>query len=464
MFLLCIYNQEPQIQTEDEVVEISSTEAVDDSIPFTNILGTTGISTVKSVYGLSGKGINIGVIDYFTNKKYDDYLDVSKITLLSDGNNLLNEYAVHGNKITATILGYKDVKTGTKVEGVAPSSKVFWYECDAGFSPVKNAIEQFLYNNCSIVNLSCGWPEVENGEVIYNHYSSLAKYFDYVIYHHCLHIVSCSSNTSCTTIASGNMAYNAIMVGYCDMDGNSIPKANDYSSLSQSPYKPDLVSPFSKVKMFYNQETNEYVVASGTSYASPTVAGTVALFCEMSSTLKVFPHLMKSLIMSGTYITSEMVQMGASYSAENDNTIALNHEYGAGKLNAVNSYDIISNHNFSFGSLHPDTPKTAITTNKLYPKTDYDLRVSLCYSKRTTFSSSNNSTYSYDLDDLYLKVTTPSGKVYKSAYKYDNKQMVTFPTTESGYYNIEVGRSSNQNSGASVLIGVSYALVRRQTK
>ena len=83
------------------------------------------------------------------------------------------------------------------------------------------------------------------------------------------------------------------------------------------------------------------------------------------------------------------------------------------------------------------------------------VRVCAVWDKPNTVSDSHSSgtITSPNIDTFMLKVTAPNGSIYTSYYAYDNKSMVSFISSGSGNYTIQLIRQ-----GTAVNDSVSYAL------
>lgn len=142
-------------------------------------------------------------------------------------------------------------------------------------------------------------------------------------------------------------------------------------------------------------------------------------------------------MLASTEVSDAMAETGDMLTS-GTNRIALNHEYGAGMVNALSLCSIASYGYYNTGLVSTTNTVDTFTVNFSRTLTSKSHRFCLCWDKVNT----DNGQYSFTsepLNSLYLKVTTPSGLVYISDYQHDNKQMVSFNASESGTYTIEIG-------------------------
>lgn len=70
------------------------------------------------------------------------------------------------------------------------------------------------------------------------------------------------------------------------------------------------------------------------------VTGAVAQLCQISSSLKLNPRLIKAVLLAGTKITDSMNE--DEVITQTGGNIALSKQYGSGMLNVINSYALYS--------------------------------------------------------------------------------------------------------------------------
>ena len=259
------------------------------------------------------------------------------------------------------------------------------------------------------------------------------------------------------------------MVGYSDVHGTIISgdgtTGNGTIGLTDdAPYKPDLLSYFRKIKLFSIPNNSGYLITGGTSYATPTVAGAIAAMCQASSVLKINPVLMKSLLLSGTKVSARHFLKGNVLSTEINNLspsttteIALDHEYGAGILNAMNTYQSWKNGYFEMMNFASQATSTSFS-KRIVVGSGSLIRFCLTWDK-VNYKTIIDDEIIYNsslLDTLSLTITTPSGKTYKSDYVGDNKQMISFNSTENGYYTVTITRTGNCSSANDIECALSY--------
>ncbi|MBQ8057137.1 MAG: S8 family serine peptidase, partial [Ruminococcus sp.] len=249
-----------------------------------------------------------------------------------------------------------------------------------------------------------------------------------------------------------NTAYNAIAVGNCDRDG-IIALDSSYTSSGNLSYKPDVVAPG---VYLVNPILGDQI---GTSFSAPLVTSAVIQLSQASPILATNPTLMKSLLLSSSSLTQDMLENEPVFSTVSSEAIALSRKYGAGRLNLTKAYEtFITKGNYITGSFSNNSTGVVVTRNitKVANKT---LRFCLTWDKYNTVNGehdSNNAT-SPALDNLSLTVVTPSGITYTSNYMYDNKQVITFNATENGEYSIRVYRQGTANSNNNIDYAITYS-------
>lgn len=465
--------------TKDQICELAKSDfitdiyAVDEGYCSINVLGETetrttslendysehiytmtGLNTTRDAFGFTGKNVKIGVFDEscleetYLEEHYDAVVDVQSYP------NATYEYNKnHTYNILSIISGYKE--NGEELfEGGVPDAEIYIANQYDNYYPYswKSCVEWLVgVKMCNVINMS---RHAEYGEA-YNEYGNNAKWIDHIIAVHNVHFVMATGNCPGENyIRDVTLAYNAIAVGSVDKEGDVEPESA-YSMWSQGPYKPEVVAPGTNINL---PSSNGEVY--GTSYAAPLVTCAVAQMCEASAILKYNPSLMKAVIMSGAKRNSDMVHIPLSEVGGTD--ISLARDCGVGLLYVPNCYtSFVTNGYYMTGTMSPYS--TLVTKNVRVNRTGKLFRVVVSWEKLDMLDEENSNTSSTVttqlLDQFYLTVTTPSGNSYTSFYEYDNKQVVSFITEETGNYTISLSRYSTENSGQIVGYGISCSLV-----
>ena len=395
----------------------------------------TGISEMRDTFGFTGEGVKIGVIDYpFANSSEIDYFNRDTFALYHcSSNGIIDSYSSHGNCVSCIIAGnYSNSTTGDTFVGAVPDAKLY---ATAGVD-FRAALEVLLDNGVNVINSSMVFGNDGN-----NNYGDTAKWIDHIVSQHNVTYVGAAGNAGENGVGSGQMAYNMITVGGCNNNG-TLSGYSSYTNTDGKNYKPDLVAPGDSFVLPATRDSSTAIpnAASGTSFSTPMVTGAVAQLCQASSSLKINPRLMKAVLLAGTEITDSMDE--SEVISNSSGNIALSKMYGSGMLNVINSYALYSaRRNYASGSITSSvnsvgkTMSINATAGKL-------VRVCAVWDKPNTVSDSHSTgtITSPNLDTFKLKVTDPKGNSYTSYCSYDNKSMVSFVSSGSGTYTIQLIR------------------------
>lgn len=408
----------------------------------------TGISEMRDAFGFTGSGIKIGIIDYpFANSSEIDYFyDDTFVLYYCSSNAITDSYSSHGNRVSCIIAGnYSNSSTGDTFVGAVPDAKLY---ATAGID-FRSALEVLLDNGVNVINSSLIFGSDGN-----NNYGDTAKWIDHIVSQHNVTYVGAAGNSGENGVGSGQMGYNSIAVGCCNNNG-TLAGFSSYTNTDGKNYKPDLVAPGVSFVLSATRDSSTQIpnASSGTSFSSPMVTGAVAQLCQASSSLKLNPRLMKAVLLAGTKITDSMNE--DEVITQSDGNIALSKLYGSGMLNVINSYALYSaRKNYLSGSI-ASTTNTVTKTMSINASSGKLVRVCAVWDKPNTVSDSHSSgtITSPNIDTFMLKVTAPNGSSYTSYYAYDNKSIVSFVSSGSGNYTIQLIRQ-----GAAVSDSVRYGL------
>jgi hypothetical protein len=437
-----VYYIEPETKVIPDLVESTSTNGNIN----TNYFTVTGLSQTKSVWGLSGDGVNVGVYDAgFTLPNSVDYFAKNNIIDYQISNSCFtNDPSTHGNLVSSIIGGYQKDSDGNVVySSSTPNVSMYW---TAG-SGYKASYEYLINAGCNVINMS-----LAVGSDGYNNYGDTAKWIDHISTQHSVHVVCSAGNSSSTGITSGKMAHNAIIVGACDNNG-VLASFSSYSSSNSLPYKPDLVAPGSNI-------TTPAGTASGTSCAAPMVTSAVAQFCQLSSVLRSNPTLMKALLLSGSKRTNYMIQNNVQSTA-GQVSIAFDQMYGSGMLYTPNMYTAFHDSNYYITGSFSSCDTVYETEKNISVKSPANkiLRFAVVWDKISHIVNNPhklNDAEDVEADTFLLNVTAPNGTVYKSYYQYDTKSLISFKPSVSGKYKIELTRL--HNSGEQINYSIAYSV------
>ena len=295
------WNVDNSLQILPNTLEISSTFNASDHI---------GLRAKDNKYGLTGNNITVAVVDTgifanhsaFTNDGKLNWTDriIAYIDFINNISGYPQDDNGHGTW-AASILG----GNSSEYRGVAPGIKfvilkVFDSSGETNATVFENAINWILFNkdifNIRIVSMSFGAkPEADNIFSILYIQKLARKLTDVGI-----SVIAAAGNDGDPNLVYTDGSINApasdkavIAVGGVDYDGNM------YSSSSKGPtiemtIKPDVCAPAVAIYGANILFLNHYSYRSGTSGATPFVAGIAALMLEKDATLT--PSQLKSII------------------------------------------------------------------------------------------------------------------------------------------------------------------------
>ena len=284
-----------------------------------------------------------------------------------------------------------------------------------------------------IVNVSLGQDTATGAE-------EARRYFDSISWEDGRLVVAASGNYSTFgnwDVVSPGTGYNVLTVGGVD-DRNSggtgddrvwyVPGSDganyrDRTDASWNPHgdynKPNLAGPAVNVR------TANGAYGSGTSVATPVVAGVAAQLVARSATLASWPEATRAIMMAGAVRRTPMP--GGGYSADHE---------GVGTASALWSNRILDRGAFGGWTVGAMTRGQTVVQEVPVVK-DQVVRVALAWSSHTSGSSNTGKTDALR-SDLDLVVRQPNGLVTGS-YSWDNSyESVTLTAAATGTLRIEV--------------------------
>ena len=229
-----------------------------------------GISRIGSrlvnAMGNTGKGIKIGILDTGVDYTHPDLSNNYKGGYnFIDNNTDAKDYNGHGTHV-AGIIAAEDNDIG--VVGVAPDAHIYSvrildYAASGSASDITAGLEWCLNNNMQIVNMSLGSCEDS---------ISVARSLD-ILYDHGILLIAAAGNSGNAMGAGDNIdnpaRYNGVIaVGATDM-------YDERATFSSTGPKLEISAPGKDI--YSTLPGNKYASMSGTSMASPHVAGVAAL-------------------------------------------------------------------------------------------------------------------------------------------------------------------------------------------
>lgn len=429
--LSCV-NQIYYLDENAKFIEDVSDEEDEEDLPIdTSYFDVTEISNARDNFGLTGNGMKVGMIEaeYLPLTRYFPNSKLTNITGTVDNGKF------HGTRVALVMVGNDE-----KYTGAIPGAELY---CTiiGSIGSRERAIGELLSRGVTVINMSCSMIDSEYG---YNSYGTLSRYIDYISCNYDVTFVMSSGNTQDRGISSSNMAYNAIIVGNCDNNGE-LEMDSSYIYDRDKAYKPDIVAPGVNVNTTAGGMT-------GTSASAPMVTSAIAQLTQAFPSIAGKSELIKSVLMSSSTITEYMDLNDVITTMDSKaNSISLSKEFGSGLLNVINAHSLFSNNYYISGIMYKGCPQISKSIN-INNATGKLLRFSLSWNKVNTEDTS------YPLDSITLEVISPSGQKYKSDYLFDNKQMITFNATENGVYKVNILKNYYSLSYQSTDYAFSYSL------
>ena len=277
--------------------------AKDSSI--SSMLSNVKADRVRDLYGYSGSGVKIGQIEPSTT----------------------SDHAVNVRSIISAIA------PDAVIESRSVSTVQTFY----------SQVEALITSGCTVINMSANYYE-NNGRISW--YTNEEKWVDHIEGPHGISFVNSAGNDYTGTrleISSPGMAYNVITVGA--INDNNTTSTSDDTVQSYSAYvnngsngcaKPEIMAPDTLLSPADN---------NGTSYAAPVVTGVIAQLMEYKPYLKGNSRLVKAILVAGCdRKINEALDKNSSLTAIE----------GAGIINAVSSFSIMTTNSYRSGSFTSD--------------------------------------------------------------------------------------------------------------
>ncbi|MBE7025185.1 MAG: hypothetical protein E7408_03920 [Ruminococcaceae bacterium] len=230
--------------------------------------------------GVDGSGIVVGILDSGVSAHIDfGSRLLTGYNILDDSTNTVDNIG-HGTRVAGMV-------ASTSV-GIAPGASIYPVKCfDSGVDSyaidILNAMTKAMLAGCDILNLSLGFPSFTSA----SEYTSFAETIEYAEENGIL-IVAAVGNEGGTTVM-----YPAGLDGVIGVGAVSKTAENAYTraTYSQNNASVDIVAPGNCIGAPDKDSETDYVSSSdltrinGTSFASPIIAGVLALGLSYAPTL-----------------------------------------------------------------------------------------------------------------------------------------------------------------------------------
>ena len=266
----------------------------------------------EHVAGLTGRGVKVGIAD-------------DKIVRASDHSELKqSDITAVGTRYSTGDHAVKMARVICGSNGMAPDCDLYSVNIHEGGSLFYNSIELLLDKGVSVINISYSAPGATGK------YSGIEQWFDHISTAHKVVVVQAAGNSSSSSgdsvsdklIKTPGLAYNVITVGNVDCKTDRLAENSCYTSYDNIS-KPDVVSAGENVLD---------MVHGGTSAATATVTGMIALFLEAKPSLAGKPQALKAIVIA----SADHVAGSSSFTSVYDE------KQGAGVVDVVRGLIIIS--------------------------------------------------------------------------------------------------------------------------
>ncbi|RYY49574.1 MAG: hypothetical protein EOO06_06640 [Chitinophagaceae bacterium] len=413
-------------------------EAVDAPNKVENLLGRTlhRVNVLNDgVRNLKGNGVSVGIWD---ESAVDDHLDFtptsSRLLIQEPGTP-----SSHSTHCGGTIAGNGLINP--KARGMAPKAKLYSWNFNGNIqTEMANAIPAF---GLAVSSHSYGSTQTCGVAGAGVAYSSTSRNTDINLnnFPNHLHVHSAgNSQTACTggwsTITgSGKTSKNNILVANITST-EGINGTSSFGPVADGRVKPEISSFGTNVLSTY--PNNQYATISGTSMATPGVAGSVALLVERYRQLNGNAEPISALIKNTILNT-----------AQDLGTPGPDYKFGYGRLNALAAVKILEQNRYAINAIsNGETNDLSITV----PAGAAKLRVMITWNDPAALANANpalvnnldltvingaNNTLPWILDPQ-----NPAAAAFRSLDNVSNIEQVTIDNPTAGAYTLRVNAAS----------------------
>ena len=220
--------------------------------------------------GITGKGVKVAIVDTGVDEKHPDLVgqQIAEKNFTSDPDNTDN--VGHGTHVGSTVASH-DSKYG----GVAPGAQLLDAKVCVEFgcqeSWILDGMRWAAEQGAQVVNMSLGGgdtPEIDPLEQAVN---------DLTAQYGTLFVIAAGNSGSTGSVSSPSTAEAALSVGAVDRDDSLAPFSSKGPRVGDSGLKPEVTAPGVGIVAAKAGTNGEHLAASGTSMATPHVAGAAAL-------------------------------------------------------------------------------------------------------------------------------------------------------------------------------------------
>lgn len=386
------------------------------------VMAASSVNTVHNNIGLSGSGVNVGVIDEGKVEPCNE-IDSSRITYVTPSS---NNFSAHSTNVARIAAG---------TEGVAPTANIYSASVFNDYSVIA-AISNMSTAGVQVANFSMGRYRG------LKEYTVFEIYIDYIVRNKRFSFVTAAGNNH-GTITEPGLAYNIITAGgffnqgTTDKSDDVMYEFSNYNHLNGC-VKPDFVA------------DQSYVGGTGTSYAAPFVTGTIALLYELRPTLVIQPEAVKAILMASCH---RKVTPSSGDPVENIYDGITNHQ-GAGAIDPYKAIAIAGSGDYGVRYLQ----STAIYDTIRFSQPQYGatgLNVCLAWSVENISSTQAG-------DPIDLNLCLDQGDIVAGSSQYENsstESVYVVPSSQSEYA-IQVERFTP--TGSTIRYAYAFSVSRNR--
>ena len=441
----------------------------------------------------TGFGVNIGVIELGESRasQYRVKYDTNNVHLANKNGKIYTNYTFgltesqvsavpkeHATYVLTMLCGEPVTSTtGEIYQGIAPNATVYYAGVKPNYTHVYSALDWLINeSNVSIINLS--FTDANSTD-----YSDVDQYIDCLIQQYRVTFTIAAGNDG-DYVKSVAKAYNAITVGNETSEKNSdnqyiIRSSSNFNESDGYANKPDIVAHGTNL---YTLNTNleptcalpsnpANKTVTGTSFASPIVAGTIALMIQRNPCLENKPDKIKAILLNSAneeeINTSDSddyqrcaTPINSSLYIEVDGV--MRNKTGAGILNIRAS---VENATGAITMSYTLNSASTITTSEYFIPADTEFKIGIVFEKtdhdKPTEDSPHGTIVNFEMIDINTgtvvlssvydepKETEQAEDENSNLSVYDNVKIFNVTTQKSGTYVFRISATSFDQTDAS---------------
>lgn len=247
-----------------------------------------GLSKVRQMFGLTGAGVKIGIVEKALVPTDIDELPSERFIAVQSAGNYDPVSLTHARYIAQLYAGE---------QGIAKDATVYCVAWESG-ETYGQEVEKLLEQNVKVINTSAGSSPRDSA------YTFTEQYVDYIVFTHNVVIVKSGGNYFNEPISSPGNAYNIITVGGMNDSftadiGDDEMCAYSFDETVGGCMKPDVVA--SAITPWDDEDSDYAGKAAGTSAAAPIVSGYIALMLELQPALVERPEVVKAIVLASCH-------------------------------------------------------------------------------------------------------------------------------------------------------------------